>query len=197
MADVSAKLLGQFVDCLETKLLVDVGRRAATCRSAAETRRPARSRRRTQLLARRRADHGPLDLASEGAAAARALDRRPTTAGAVGRSTASARASGARVDGTSGPQVKVVDSPEPEPVDLLDAAGAPVVKRAAPVVAGLTVLWLLSVFLRRRRRRASAEPAEARLGAVGRSRYSVPPCPAPSGQPRRSGGIGRRARLRA
>ena len=49
--------------------------------------------------------------------------------------------------------MRVVDSAEPEPVDLLDAAGAPVAKRAAPAVVGLTILWLLSVFLRRRRRR--------------------------------------------
>ena len=58
-----------------------------------------------------------------------------------------------RLDGTSGPAVKVVDSPEPEPVDLLEAAGAPVAKRAAPAIVGLTILWLLSVFIRRRRRR--------------------------------------------
>ena len=37
-------------------------------------------------------------------------------------------------------------------VALADAAGAPVAKRAMPVVAGLTALWLISVFLRRRRR---------------------------------------------
>jgi hypothetical protein len=47
----------------------------------------------------------------------------------------------------------VIDAPDAEPVDLIDAAGAPVAKRALPVVAGLTVLWLLSVFLRRRRRK--------------------------------------------
>ena len=46
------------------------------------------------------------------------------------------------------------DSPRPnvEPVDLLDAAGVPVAKRAIPLVAGvLVILW----FLRRRRRRRS------------------------------------------
>ena len=51
----------------------------------------------------------------------------------------------------------MIDSAEAEPVDLLDAAGAPVVKRAAPVVAGLTLLWLASLFLRRRRKRRRAE----------------------------------------
>jgi hypothetical protein len=112
-------------------------------------------------LAAGEADHGPLDLASEGAAASRALDE---AAEAVGGETASSPASSAapgssgdRLDGTSGPQVRVIDSAEAEPVDLLDAAGAPVVKRAAPVVAGLTFLWLASIFLRRRRKRRRAE----------------------------------------
>ncbi len=45
-----------------------------------------------------------------------------------------------------------MDAPEAEPVDLLDAAGAPIAKRLAPAVVGLTILWLLSIFLRRRRR---------------------------------------------
>ena len=40
-----------------------------------------------------------------------------------------------------------------EPSEKAKAAGAPVAKRVAPAVIGLTVLWLLSIFLRRRRRR--------------------------------------------
>ena len=97
--------------------------------------------------------HGPLDLASEGAAAARAVDLAADEVDAA--SAASSPASGARIAGTSGPSVRVVDSAEPEPVDLLEAAGAPVAKRIVPAVVGLTILWLLSVFLRRRRRRRS------------------------------------------
>jgi hypothetical protein len=58
-----------------------------------------------------------------------------------------------RVNGTSGPSIRVVDAPEAQPVDLFEAAGAPVAKRALPAVAGLTALWLLRVFVRRRRRR--------------------------------------------
>jgi uncharacterized protein len=127
MADVSSKLLGQFVDCLEEKVVAEPGSSGSATGGAT--------------------DHGPLDIASEGAAAARDVDLAGDEAAA--RSTTPA----ARVDGTSGPAVKVVDSPEPEPVDLLEAAGAPVAKRALPIVAGLTVLWLLSVFLRRRRKR--------------------------------------------
>jgi len=172
MADVSAKLLGQFVDCLETKLLAgdsgDSGAAAAAAGGASSGGAPTgdaasapeagrTSRTGAAAPAPVAADHGPLDLASEGAAAARALDEAGDAAAAASTSGPAAKGpSAARVDGTSGPQVKVVDSPEPEPVDLLDAAGAPVAKRAAPAVVGLTLLWLLSVFLRRRRRRRKA-----------------------------------------
>ena len=129
MADVSSKLLGQFVDCLENKLLAEPASSGAATGGATGT------------------EHGPLDIASEGAAAARDVDLAGDEAAA--RSTTPA----GRVDGKSGPAVKVVDSPEAEPVDLLEAAGAPVAKRALPIIAGLTVLWLLSIFLRRRRKR--------------------------------------------
>ncbi|HEX6423889.1 MAG TPA: SRPBCC family protein, partial [Acidimicrobiales bacterium] len=56
MADVSTKLLGQFVDCLENKLLAEMPGEAAPAAAAGE-------------------GHGPLDIASEGAAAARDIDR--------------------------------------------------------------------------------------------------------------------------
>ena len=151
MADVSAKLLGQFVDCLEHKLLVDVaGPGDLPSAAEVEAREAA-----THTLTRGETAHGPLDLASEGAAAARAVDEAASEVQAAPSSSPES-SPGGRLDGTSGPSVKVVDSPEAEPVDLLEAAGAPVAKRAAPVVAGLTFLWLLSIFLRRRRRRRRA-----------------------------------------
>jgi carbon monoxide dehydrogenase subunit G len=49
----------------------------------------------------------------------------------------------------SEPSIRKIDQKMAEPVDLLDAAGVPVAKRAIPAVAGiLLILW----FLRRRRR---------------------------------------------
>ena len=160
MADVSSKLLGQFVDCLENKLLTDTPAPEPAAAGAAEAAAagggatagaataatkpepvvpPA-----TTGVATGGKDHGPLDIASEGAAAARLLDDAADKTASAGPATGS--------NGTSGPAVKVIDSPEVEPVDLLDAAGAPVVKRALPVVAGLTALWLISLFIRRRRK---------------------------------------------
>ncbi|HEU0170226.1 MAG TPA: SRPBCC family protein [Acidimicrobiales bacterium] len=149
MADVSSKLLGQFVDCLENKLLVDVAD-PGDLPSAAEVKAREAAER---VLTKGEPGHGPLDLASEGAAAARAVDLAAEEAAAT---SAPPPAPDERIAGTSGPSVRVVDSAEPEPVDLLEAAGAPVAKRAIPAIVGLTVLWLLSVFLRRRRRRRSS-----------------------------------------
>jgi carbon monoxide dehydrogenase subunit G len=177
MADVSAKLLGQFVGCLESKLLSGEegaaeasegsagsagsaggehgssgsGSASASVGGAGGAAGPAGGE-----GAAPTAGHGPLDIASEGAAAAREVELAADDADAPGGSSPRAAAgtkSSNGYDGTSGPNVRVVNSPEAEPVDLLDAAGAPVAKRALPAVAGLTVLWLLSVFLRRRRRR--------------------------------------------
>ena len=138
LADVSGKLLGQFVDCLETKLLTDTAASgnpaSASGSGSASGSRPS----------------GPFDIASEGAAATRSLEdasAEPTTATAPRSGSAADR-----LNGTSGPAVRIVNAPEAEPVDLLDAAGAPLAKRLAPAVIGLTILWLASIFLRRRRR---------------------------------------------
>ncbi len=156
MADVSSKLLGQFVDCLENKLLTDTPAPAAAPVATGEgtTATPgagAAARPEpvvppaTKGVASGGKGHGPLDIASEGAAASRLLDDAADQAASSGPATGS--------NGTSGPAIKVIDSPDVEPVDLLDAAGAPVAKRALPVLAGLTALWLISLFVRRRRRR--------------------------------------------
>src|SRR5690606_38492253 len=141
MADVSAKLLGQFVDCLENKLLVEPAGEEPAAVPAGE-----------QAPAGAGGAHGPADIASEGAAAAREVEAAGDQA-AARPSAPAAQRNGGQGPATSGPAVKVIDSPEVEPVDLLEAAGAPVAKRALPVVVGLTVLWLLSIFLRRRRGR--------------------------------------------
>jgi carbon monoxide dehydrogenase subunit G len=178
MADVSSKLLGQFVDCLESMLLSDSdsGSSSPTA-SASPSPSASSSSEPADNPAPQARPTGPFDIASEGAAATRSLEEAGGEAAATGTASAAApapataassapataassapatAASGstqdARLNGTSGPAVRIVDAPEAEPVDLLDAAGAPVVKRLAPAVIGLTVLWLLSIFLRRRRR---------------------------------------------
>jgi carbon monoxide dehydrogenase subunit G len=98
LADVSAKLIDQFVSCLETSVL------AAPAASAASTAAPAAE-------------------STEAAA--------PTAAPG------------------SGP--RKIDSPPAKPVDLYATAGAPVAKRVGPVVAVLAALWLVRLFLKRRK----------------------------------------------
>ena len=96
MADVSAKLMGQFAENLE-QLMEEV---------------PAQSA-------------GP-----SSAPAAPAVSAEP-----------SARAAG----------VRKIDSPEAKPVDLIDTAGSPVLKRIAPVIGVVLGLLLLRRRFRRRR----------------------------------------------
>ncbi|MDP7066343.1 MAG: SRPBCC family protein, partial [Acidimicrobiales bacterium] len=94
MADVSEKLIGQFVDSLEQKLLEPTSHDGESGASAAS------------------ADSSPDD--------------------------------GASTD-ESGP--RKIDMPEPEPVDLLDTAGAPLFKRFGP----FALVALVLVLLRRRK----------------------------------------------
>lgn len=52
--------------------------------------------------------------------------------------------------------VRQIDSPEPEPVDLMASAGSPVIKRILPVVAALVVgLVIVRIMAKRRSRRRS------------------------------------------
>jgi carbon monoxide dehydrogenase subunit G len=174
LADVSTKLLGQFADCLETKLLSgedssgtaaggDGG--AASGASGGGGTSAGGGGGSSASAPSASAGGGPRDIASEGAAATlqdvpqgttwpgQAASSGPTAKTADAGTAPTGDADRARANGTSGPAIRVVDSPEPEPVDLVEAAGVPVAKRLAPAVIGLTILWLLSIFLRRRRRR--------------------------------------------
>lgn len=90
MADVSLKILDQFVENLETTVLAE--------ESAPATEAPA-------------AEAPKAEADSNGAGEA--------------------------------PKVRKIEAPPAEPVDLLDATGAPILKRVAPVLAVLLVLLVL------------------------------------------------------
>lgn len=126
LGDVSAKLLGQFVECLESKVLAGDAPPAPT--DAPEV--PA-------------ADTPAGEAAPASPVEAPVVAEEPVDGEAVDPVPAAAAAA---------PAVRRIDSPEPAPVDLLATAGNPVAKRAAPVLAGLAVLWLLRLFLKRRKR---------------------------------------------
>jgi hypothetical protein len=106
LAEVSAKLLGQFVDCLESTVLADKTAGPFEPGGAAPTEPAA-------------AMEPPADQAPDAAAA---------------------------------PVTRRIDAPAAKPVDLMASAGAPLAKRVAPAAAALAVLWLLRLFLKRRRR---------------------------------------------
>jgi len=127
LADVSAKLLDQFVNNLEATVLADelVGEAAADLIVAATTHDS-------------RVAGAALDEAAELLDVAEAvesvIDHTPVGEGAE-------------------PILRRIESPEVEPVDLLDTAGSPVLKRAAPLLVVLAVV-LVVLGLRRRRRRS-------------------------------------------
>jgi carbon monoxide dehydrogenase subunit G len=131
LADVSAKLVNQFLDCLETDVLRNESPPPAGGRAGAET---------TGVEA-------PNDGATRDAASGDGKGRpNPVTAPVV---TAPPEDGG----GSETPRVRRVESRPSEPVDLLGTAGMPVAKRAAPFVAALFVVaWLIRHRRHRRRR---------------------------------------------
>jgi carbon monoxide dehydrogenase subunit G len=121
MADVSAKLMGQFADNLEK--LLEADNAAAPVAEAAPAEAPA-------------------------SAEAPATDAAPTANGEAAAPAATAAAPTAPVaPASTGP--RKINMPEPQAVDLLDTAGAPVLKRLAPVLVVLVVLVLLRRKFRR------------------------------------------------
>ncbi|HEY8544025.1 MAG TPA: SRPBCC family protein [Acidimicrobiales bacterium] len=87
-----------------------------------------------------------------GAATAGTTTAAASSNGVAGAGTATATATATDV-GSAGEErsnVRRISSPEPEPVDLLDAAGGSVVRRFGPVVVAVVAAWLLLRLLRRR-----------------------------------------------
>ncbi|HEV8298888.1 MAG TPA: SRPBCC family protein [Acidimicrobiales bacterium] len=124
MADVSAKLMGQFADNLGALLESGAGDGASGAAAAAAPEPPTAA-----------ADAAPADPAPEVSA--------PAAEPAALNGASSAPSAG----------VRRIDSPEPEAVDLLDTAGAPVLKRLLPVVGVVLAFFLLRHKLRSRRRK--------------------------------------------
>lgn len=121
LADVSAKILTQFVDNLEQTVLVDVDASAA--------------------------GHEPSDGA-DGAEPAAASAVAGTEAASAATDPL---AQGSPAAATSAPAVRKIDQPEPEAIDLLESAGTPVLKRAVPVLGVAVAALIVWRLLRRRR----------------------------------------------
>jgi carbon monoxide dehydrogenase subunit G len=146
MADVSTKLLGQFVDCLEKNVLAAGGAPAAEAAPAGEAALTAQEAPAEVGVGRAAATGGG------GAAPATPVTREPggaSDAALVG----SPSGNGSKSDQTavsSGP--RAVASRPAEPVDLLGTAGSPVLKRLLPAFVGALLAFLVGRRLRRRRR---------------------------------------------
>ena len=136
MAEVGNKLLGKFADCLAGELSSgEAGAAAAPETAASATAAPS----------------------AAAAAPSAAADQPAATATSAWESADPAaapppqQAAGPRAVPSPSPSRAAQPVSESEPIDLLDAAGLPVLKRLAPLVAGailLVVLWRL--FARRR-----------------------------------------------
>jgi uncharacterized protein len=128
MADVSAKLLAQFVENLERDVL---------------------SQPEVDLVAADAAD------ALGATPAAPAEPTAPVVAAAEPALTGPPKSNGA-MTGEGSVTVRTIDSPEVAPVDLLEMGGTPVLKRLVPVIGVVTALLLLAFLVRRRRRRSAS-----------------------------------------
>jgi carbon monoxide dehydrogenase subunit G len=139
MADVSTKLLGQFVDCLEKNVLA-AGAVSASASAPAAEEAPA------EVGASRAAASGG------GGAASAPVTREPGGASDAALAGGASGTNGSKTDQatvSSGPR-QVVSRPA-EPVDLLGTAGSPVIKRLIPALVGALVAFLIGRKLRRRR----------------------------------------------
>ena len=172
LADVSAKLIGQFVDALEADIRSgsdgsspaggaggpDDERSAGPGAQAGGSEAPGAPSAAPEPAAK--AGDSPEPAAKAGdadapAAGSGGAGAGPASGAGSGGAGSGSQAEGTRSAGAAGarPGVRRVEHPEPEPVDLLDAAGGSLAKRLAPVLGGIGLVALVAVVLRRLLRR--------------------------------------------
>jgi uncharacterized protein len=127
LADVSSKLLQQFVKCLESDVLRPDAPAAEAQPAEADTSSASPN------SAAPAEPAGPVEAAAAAATAASAPPPTPAPAASAPPPRPAAPASG----------------PEPEPINLIGTVAGPLAKRAAPVIIGLLLVVLLVRRLRR------------------------------------------------
>lgn len=161
MAEVGDKILGRFSECLASKLggaeeagaaAGGAGETAGNDGGSGAAPAAAGAEAATSDTA---TDAAKADTAKTDAAGAKASDAAAGTSAAAG---AGADAGSERAAGSEQPRAAASSGPQsytrsPEPIDLLESAGTPVLKRVAPIVGGLVVLWLIRRMFKRRRNR--------------------------------------------
>jgi len=142
LADVSTKLLGQFVDCLEKTVLSDAAPDEPS--RAADQPAPADVELGDPMDA---TSPDVSEMANAGPTVADA-EPGPTDAPVAMPEAVQLAEPPSATPVAAGP--RRIDMPEPTPVDLLSAAGSPVAKRVGPVLAVVAILWVLRKILSRR-----------------------------------------------
>jgi uncharacterized protein len=137
VTEISNKILGQFVECLEHNVLATPDETIASVAAASAT--VAAS-----------AAVGGAAAAAVGetvSAAVGSVTESPATASAGSAASSASSLNGAGSADPVKPAVRKIEYKEAQPVDLLETAGSPILKRAAPAaVAVLVLLWLLRRF---------------------------------------------------
>jgi uncharacterized protein len=147
LADVSGKILGQFVDCLEHNLLAtpeaDASKVAAAGAAVGAAATMATATMATATMAT--ATTAATTAAATTTATAAPTTTATATAAPSSSSSATSPTTGADANGAAAkPTVRKIDYKAAEPVDLLDAAGTPVLKRLLPAgIVGIVLLLLL------------------------------------------------------
>ncbi len=163
MVEVGNKLLGQFADCLSGKLSGAQEEPAVT--GPAGTVGPqaaaAAGSEGVGFAGSPAGDGAPGPSASSEESSSGATEGSPSassqaTSGAAGASAAAGMSAGTSTGAGAGPR-HAAFTRSPEPIDLLESAGAPVLKRLLPIIAGVIALFVLRKLLRKKcsRRKSS------------------------------------------
>ncbi len=154
LADVSGKMIGQFVDALEADLLSSG--EAAKGDGGGSTEDPAPA-------------GVPGDPAAEGAEAAGgdsgSVGDEPSTGEPADQGTATSAVSNGSASAGAPTEARRIDSEEVEPLDLLAVAGGSAFKRLAPVAVAVALLVVVLTLRRKRRSRPAPASAIERLVA--------------------------------
>jgi carbon monoxide dehydrogenase subunit G len=154
LADVSSKLIGQFAANLEKDLSAAPAPAAPTGSVGGADRAETNG----AVTAPAEGEVGPGTTAPTTTSATSSSSRTPSDDVPATAATHSEATSEGTAGGSGG--ARKIDSPEPEPVDLFDAAGNPMIKRLLPVLGGVGLVVVLLV-VRRRRKRSRAQKALA------------------------------------
>jgi carbon monoxide dehydrogenase subunit G len=151
LADVSSKLMGQFVDALEADLRDNGAAAGGGEPSSSEPSSTTGSAPSSQSVPSQPTPVTASAVAPGAAAQAGGVAERPSSLAGTDASTSEIPASAPATPSGA----RKINQPDPEPVDLFDAAGGSVAKRFVPVAAVLGALLAALLWRRRGAKRSS------------------------------------------